>query len=89
MHFWPNIAIFGPSLAVFGPKFLIFMEVGKSFGTHITEEPLRHLVRRSLQGLFRRLKRLCWLDGGDGLDGMVFIGRRLSKSTFAQNNSYN
>ena len=28
-----------------GPKILILMEVSKSFGTHITEEPPRHLVR--------------------------------------------
>ena len=30
---------------VLGPKILILMEVSKSFGTHITEEPHRHLVR--------------------------------------------
>ena len=38
-------ADFGPILAVFGPKILIFMGVSKSFGTNITENPPRHLVR--------------------------------------------
>ena len=37
-------AYFGPILAVFGPKILIFMGVSKSFVTHITENPPRHLV---------------------------------------------
>ena len=34
---------FGQNLAVFGPKILISMGVSKSFRTHITEEPPRHL----------------------------------------------
>ena len=29
----------------FGPKIIFLTEVSKSFGTHITEEPLRHLPR--------------------------------------------
>ena len=29
----------------FGPKIIFLTEVSKSFGTHITEEPPRHLVR--------------------------------------------
>ena len=37
-------ADFGPNLAIFGPKILIFMGVSKSFGTHIMENPPRHLV---------------------------------------------
>ena len=36
---------FGPNLAVFEPKILIFTGVSKSFGTQITEEPPRQLVR--------------------------------------------
>ena len=36
-------ADFGPNLAVFGPKSLIFMGVGKSFGTNITENYLDNL----------------------------------------------
>ena len=34
-------AYFGPN---FRPKILIFVGVRKSFGTHITENPPRHLV---------------------------------------------
>ena len=37
-------AYFGPILAVFGPKILIFTGKIKSFVTHITENPPRHLV---------------------------------------------
>ena len=44
-HIWLKNASFGPNLAVYGPKILFFMEVSKSFGTHITEKPPRHLVR--------------------------------------------
>ena len=45
---WPELtknASFGPNLVVFGPKILIFMGVSKSFGTNITEKPIRQLVR--------------------------------------------
>ena len=38
-------AYFGPNLSVFGPKFLILKRGIKSFGTHITEKPPRHLAR--------------------------------------------
>ena len=31
-------------MAVFGPKILIFMGGSKSFGTHLTEKPPKHLV---------------------------------------------
>ena len=47
-NIWPKMtknAYFGPNLAVFGAKILIFMEVSKSFGTHITEKASRQLVR--------------------------------------------
>ena len=37
-YFWPN-------LAVFGPKILISKGGIKRFGTHIIENPTRHLVR--------------------------------------------
>ena len=37
-------AYIGQNLAVFGPKILIFTGRNKSFGTHITEKPPRHLV---------------------------------------------
>ena len=36
-------ADFGPNLDVFGPKILIFMGVGQSFGTNITENHLDNL----------------------------------------------
>ena len=38
-------AIFGPNLAFFGHKIVIFTGGSKSFGTHVTEKPPRHLVR--------------------------------------------
>ena len=34
-----------PEKAFFGPKILIFTGGSESFGTHVTEKPLRHLVR--------------------------------------------
>ena len=37
-------AIFGPNLVVFGQKILFFTGEIKSFVTHITENPPRHLV---------------------------------------------
>ena len=37
-------ASFGPNLAVFGPNILIPTGGSKSFGTHVTEKPPRHLV---------------------------------------------
>ena len=40
----PEKEYFGQNLAVLGPKFLIFTGGSKSFGTHITEKPPRHLV---------------------------------------------
>ena len=46
-NIWPQMtknAYFGPILAVLGPKILIFMQVSKSFGTHIMEKPPRQLV---------------------------------------------
>ena len=44
---WPKKnknAIFGPNLDFFGQKILIFTGEIKSFVTHITENPPRHLV---------------------------------------------
>ena len=38
-------AYFGPKLAAFGSKTLILMGGSKSFGTHLTENPPRKLVR--------------------------------------------
>ena len=38
-------ANFGPNLVVFGQKILFFTGEIKSFVTHITENPPRHLVR--------------------------------------------
>ena len=40
-----NFAYFGPNSAVFEPKILILTGGSKSFGTHVTEKPPRHLVR--------------------------------------------
>ena len=40
----PKNAYFGPNLAFFGPKVLIFTGGSNSFGTHVTEKPLGHLV---------------------------------------------
>ena len=37
-------ASFGPNLAIFGQKILFFTGEIKSFVTHITENPPRHLV---------------------------------------------
>ena len=37
-------AYFGPNLAVLGPNILIPIGGSKSFGTHVTEKPTRHLV---------------------------------------------
>ena len=45
---WPKVnknANFGPNLVGFGQKILIFTGESKSFATHITENPPRHLVR--------------------------------------------
>ena len=44
---WPKLtknASFGPNLVVFGQKILFFTGEIKSFVTHITENPPRHLV---------------------------------------------
>ena len=44
---WPKMtknANFGPNLVVFGQKILILTGESKSFGTHMTEKPPRHLV---------------------------------------------
>ena len=44
---WPKLtknANFGPNLVVFGQKILFFTGEIKSFVTHITENPPRHLV---------------------------------------------
>ena len=44
---WPKStknANFGPNLVVFGQKILFFTGEIKSFVTHITENPPRHLV---------------------------------------------
>ena len=44
---WPKStknANFGPNLVVFGQKILFFPGDSKSFDTHITEKPPRHLV---------------------------------------------
>ena len=44
---WPKLtqnANFGPNLVVFGQKILFFTSEIKSFVTHITENPPRHLV---------------------------------------------
>ena len=38
-------AYFGPNLPVLWPKILILTGGSKSFGTHITEKPPRHLVQ--------------------------------------------
>jgi len=38
-------AYFGPNLPVLWPKILILTGASKSFGTHITENPPRHLAR--------------------------------------------
>ena len=46
-NIWPKMtknAHFGPNLAVFGPNILIPTGGSKSFGTHVTEKPPRHLV---------------------------------------------
>ena len=45
---WPKMtknAYFGPNLPVLWPKILILTGGSKSFGTHITEKPPRHLAR--------------------------------------------
>ena len=42
MHIFGQI--WAEYLALFGPKNLGFTEGSKSFGTHITEKPPRHLV---------------------------------------------
>ena len=41
---WPKNANFGPNLVVFGQKILFFTWEIKTFVTHITENPPRHLV---------------------------------------------
>ena len=46
-NIWPKMtknAHFGPNLAVIGPNILIPTGGSKSFGTHVTEKPPRHLV---------------------------------------------
>ena len=47
-NIWPKMAknaYFGPNLPVLWPKILILTGGSKSFGTHITEKPPRHLAR--------------------------------------------
>ena len=43
---------------------------------------------RSILGLFRWFRAICQTVGWDGLDGMVIIGRRWSKSTFGANKAH-
>ena len=46
-HIWLKMAkndYLGPKLIIFGTKILILSGGSKSFGTHVTEKPPRHLV---------------------------------------------
>ena len=50
---WPKMtknAYFGPNLAILGPNILIPTGGSKSFGTHVTEKPPRHLFASFLVG---------------------------------------
>ena len=44
-HQMSRKGLYVPKKAYFGPKILIFQGGSKSFGTHISERPPRHLVR--------------------------------------------
>ena len=56
-------ASFGPNLVVFGQKILIFTDKIKSFVTHITENPPRHLVHI-----------VFWLGIGQNVQKMAIFG---------------
>ena len=60
--------IFGPNLDFFGQKILIFTGEIKSFVTHITENPPRHLVHIGF-----------WSDIGQNVQKMAIFGPKWPK----------
>ena len=65
-------ANFGPNLAVYGPKILSFMEVSKSFGTHIMEKPPGQFWAK-----FGRLgPKIQFLGGGSKTFGTLLSGNQ-------------
>ena len=72
---WPKLtknANFGPNLVVLGQKILISTGKIKSFVTHITENPPRHLSARGLENTFF-CTNLCYISQMAATTRNVFI----------------